>query len=325
MTGAAMSSTAPTVSVCMPASRPSLWFGDAVRSVLGQTFRDFEVIVTDDSGGALAEVVKGFADPRLRYVRNPTRLGFAGNHCRAIDQARGTYVTFLHDDDAWEPEFLAKATSTLDLYPETGLLLAGAVEVDGGGAVLGPRPASMPPGLVPHPLVRMLDPSFMMLLPSLTMVRRTALDANIRPWPDVIAADLTMYVDIVQAGWQLYFLDTPLVRYRVHDGQIGTDALAHRHALVSVWKGYRFDDNEAETLRQRAVARALIGRAATWLRRREPARAREDLADARDISPTTSRARRHALQAVSWLPASFVPMTAALWAHLGRRHRHQGV
>jgi glycosyltransferase involved in cell wall biosynthesis len=320
-----MSENTPVVSVCMPASRESRWFADAVRSVLAQSFTDFEIVVTDDSGGSLAEAVGRFGDARIRYVPNLTRLGFAGNHCRAIDEARGRYITFLHDDDAWEPEYLAASASILDLYPEAGLVLAGATEVDANGAAIGPRPANMPPGLVARPLVRMLDPAFMMLLPSLTMVRRTALEANTRPWPDVIAADLTMYVDIVQAGWQIYHLDTPLVRYRVHAGQIGADALAHRHALVSVWKAYTFADAEAEALRRHAVARALIGRAATLLRRREPARARQDLDGAHDISPDTARGRRLALRAVSRLPAAFVPVTTAIWARLGRGHRHQGV
>jgi glycosyltransferase involved in cell wall biosynthesis len=320
-----VSNATPVVSVCMPASRESRWFADAVRSVLAQTFDAFEVIVTDDSGGSLAEAVGRFNDPRIRYVPNPRRLGFAGNHCRAIDEARGAYVTFLHDDDAWEPRYLEEAAGVLDLYPEAGMLLAGATEVDGDGRVIGPRPAHMSQGIIPQPLARMLDPGFMMLLPSLTMVRRTALEANRRPWPDVIAADLTMYVDVVQAGWQLYFLDSPLVRYRVHAGQIGADALAHRHALVSVWGGYRFADAAVEDLRRRAVARALIGRAATFLRRNEPARAREDLDGAREASPDTARARRLALRAVSRMPTVVVPMTTAVWSWLGRRHRHQGV
>jgi glycosyltransferase involved in cell wall biosynthesis len=320
-----VSRTVPLVSVCMPASRPNAWLEGAVRSVLGQTLSDLEVILSDDSGGSLQSVVSSFNDARLRYLPNPSRLGFAANHCRAIEAARGDYVAFLHDDDLWEADYLRLSTEAMAASPEVGLVLAGAEEIDANGLTIGPRPADMPAGVVPDALRRILDPTFMMLLPSLTLVRRRALEANRRPWPNVIAADLTMYIDILKAGWQLHYLDRPLVRYRVHAQQIGTDDYAHRDALVTVWRAYNFRDHEVEMARRRAVARALIGRAAALLRRGEPTRARQDLHAARDASPETARGRRLALGAASLLPSAVRPLVESAWASMGRRHRHQGV
>ena len=74
----------------------------AVKSVLSQTFRDFEYIVIDDaSSDGTPDVVEPFDDPRLVYVRNETNLGMSNNRNKAIAMARGRYIAFLDDDDEW--------------------------------------------------------------------------------------------------------------------------------------------------------------------------------------------------------------------------------
>jgi glycosyltransferase involved in cell wall biosynthesis len=96
----------PAISVCMPASRNHRWFRDALSSAAWQTRRDIEIIVSDDSGGALEEVVVSMSDPRIRYYKNLTPLKFAGNHIKCLDLARGRFVAFLHDDDLWVENYL---------------------------------------------------------------------------------------------------------------------------------------------------------------------------------------------------------------------------
>ena len=63
--------TTPLVSVIIPAYRQAEYLGDALRSVLGQTYPNLEAIVVDDaSPDNTAQVVAGFQDPRLRYIRH---------------------------------------------------------------------------------------------------------------------------------------------------------------------------------------------------------------------------------------------------------------
>ena len=194
----------PKISVCMPAHRNSEWFKQALRSALSQSLSNMEIIITDDSGGDLRDVAGSFSDPRIHYYPNSARLGFAGNHCRAIDLATGGYLAFLHDDDQWEADYLTKAAEVLDANPEVGLVLCGATEVDGKDNVLGVRPARMNPGIQPDPVASFLAPGFMMMLPSLSLFRRAALDSNTRPWPNVIAADATMFIDVARANWKIH-------------------------------------------------------------------------------------------------------------------------
>jgi glycosyltransferase involved in cell wall biosynthesis len=105
--------TNPTlVSICIPAwERTDLLIG-AVRSCLAQTYSEIEVVVADDSRtDKVASAMQAFAsESRVRYHRNPQRLGQSGNVNRLFDLARGERLMLLHDDDA----LFADAVEVLD-------------------------------------------------------------------------------------------------------------------------------------------------------------------------------------------------------------------
>ena len=83
--------------------------GRAIESVLRQTFTDFELIVVDDgSTDESSRVLAGFADPRLRVVRNPTNRGVSAARNRGITEARGRFIAFQDSDDSWRPEKLER-------------------------------------------------------------------------------------------------------------------------------------------------------------------------------------------------------------------------
>jgi glycosyltransferase involved in cell wall biosynthesis len=81
---------------------------NALESVIGQTARSFEIIVSDDSNNPeIKSICDSFHRPDIRYRSNPAPLGVALNLRAAIAEARGQYIAILNDDDSWEPEFLA--------------------------------------------------------------------------------------------------------------------------------------------------------------------------------------------------------------------------
>ena len=98
----------PTVTVVVPVYRRLRFLQEALPSALRQTYRDFELIVTDDSASdEIAGYVASLNDSRVRYRRNESNLGTAMNHLAAFAEARGRFIASLHDDDLWEPDFLA--------------------------------------------------------------------------------------------------------------------------------------------------------------------------------------------------------------------------
>jgi hypothetical protein len=91
----------PFFSIAIPTKNRPDRVGNAVKSLVEQTFGDLEVIVCDNSDEAespqTAAAVERFADPRVRYVRTNGRLSMADNWDHAIGHARGEYVGILTD------------------------------------------------------------------------------------------------------------------------------------------------------------------------------------------------------------------------------------
>jgi glycosyltransferase involved in cell wall biosynthesis len=105
----------PRVSVAIPTWRGEATLGAAIESVLAQDFGDFELIVVDDnSADGTRDLVEGFRDERLRYLRNPTNLGPEGNWNRCQELAQGEYFKLLPHDDVLHRKCLARQVAVLD-------------------------------------------------------------------------------------------------------------------------------------------------------------------------------------------------------------------
>ncbi len=129
----------PEVSVVIPTyDRPQL-LARALRSVLAQSFGDFEVLVIDDGPSEeTAAVTAGCRDTRVRYLRQPRNRGVAAARNRGLREARGRYIAFLDDDDEWLPDKLARQVALFRASPsDIGLLYTGVetVHADGSRAV----------------------------------------------------------------------------------------------------------------------------------------------------------------------------------------------
>src|SRR5690606_4366833 len=102
-----MSSSAPLVSVIVPAYNAEATIAGAIGSVLGGTHQEVEVVVCDDaSSDRTLEVVLAMDDPRIKIVRNDSNLGPGLSRDKAIDASNGEWLTFLDADDEWAPRRL---------------------------------------------------------------------------------------------------------------------------------------------------------------------------------------------------------------------------
>ncbi len=124
----AMACSKPVVSVVIPTHNRANLVVRAIKSVLSQTFEDFELIVVDDASSDNTEkVVKRFQDPRINYVRHQKNIGAPATRNTGIRMARGAYIGLLDDDDEWLPTKLEKQIAKFgEVSSRVGLIYSGA-------------------------------------------------------------------------------------------------------------------------------------------------------------------------------------------------------
>lgn len=128
----------PLISVCIPAYKNIDFLQRLMDSIATQTFRDFEVVVTDDNPGwdvkaLCAEYAARF---RLRYFRNPVALGTPENWNEGVRSAAGEWIKIMHDDDWFAgPDSLAEYAAAVDAHPTSDFIFAAYRDVflDTGG------------------------------------------------------------------------------------------------------------------------------------------------------------------------------------------------
>lgn len=123
----------PLITVIMPVYNTEKYIQTAIRSVLDQTFGDFELLIIDDQGtdGSI-DICRRFVDPRIRIISQENR-GLAGARNTGIRHARGAYIALLDSDDFWHPEKLARHVVHLDRNPDVGVSYAASRMIDDDG------------------------------------------------------------------------------------------------------------------------------------------------------------------------------------------------
>lgn len=93
---------APLVSVLMPLYNSERFVREAIDSVVGQSYGNWELVIVDDrSTDSSAEIAEAYEDSRIRVVRHSSNQGVAIARNTALEIARGDYIAFLDSDDVW--------------------------------------------------------------------------------------------------------------------------------------------------------------------------------------------------------------------------------
>ncbi|MGC9261052.1 MAG: glycosyltransferase family 2 protein [Phycisphaerae bacterium] len=202
----------PLVSVVIPAYNPGPFLDEAVRSVIAQTFTDWECIVVDDgSTEDISRVEK--MDSRVRMVRQVNR-GLAIARNAGIASAASELIALLDADDLWEPSKFARQVPGMLADAEVGLSYTGFSFIDADGKATGPGWAG--------PRLTYLE----MLgkpggpLPSATMLRRSAL--QLVGGFDCFHGgheDIDVWLKVARY-FKVEFLPDALTLYRVHGGNM---------------------------------------------------------------------------------------------------------
>ena len=134
-----MEHTKTKISVGMPVYNGEQYVEKAIRSILDQTYEDFELIISDNaSTDRTGEICQDLAalDKRIAYTRNPQNIGAAGNYNRLFALASGDYFRWANADDISGAELHAKCLAVLQEHPDAVLAYGKTRIIDGDGELI---------------------------------------------------------------------------------------------------------------------------------------------------------------------------------------------
>lgn len=254
--GGTQQQRAPQLSVVMPVRNGLPFLDDSVRSILGQTFADFELIVLDDAStdatlAALREWER--RDSRVRVYESGRKLGLSGSSNFVVEQARAPIVARMDADDVAHPERLARQFEVMRGRPEVVLVGALSEGIDADGRSVRPRDRwrllrSSPFPPFPHGSV---------------MFRRAAFDAVGGYREECVNwEDQDFFLRLVRRG-RVVVLPETLYYYRYHltnsTGGLPVEHLAHLYAIRSLCLEEFRTGRDYEGVLERAAAIAPNG------------------------------------------------------------------
>jgi glycosyltransferase involved in cell wall biosynthesis len=274
----------PLVSVLVTTFNHSRFVVEALESVRVQTFRDFEVVITDDaSTDGTADVIEAWLARTgfpARYLRNPMNRGICANRNTALSLTSAPFVCSLAGDDAYEPDRLERQVAFFLEQPEhVAAIYSDMRLVDAEGHSFGIYPGrghtDVPDGKLFSRLIRR---EFQIPSPA-TMVRRNAVAAVGGYDESLSYEDMDMWLRLSHA-YRFCYVPGAVCRYRVLPTSLSRAARhrparsASRARIFESWSG-RAGRDEAPLMKALAREQIALGR---------DAEARRSLALAADSS-----------------------------------------
>ena len=241
----------PAVSVIMPVFNVDRYVEPAIASALGQTWRDYELLVVDDgSTDGSVGIVERYAarDSRIRLLRKANG-GISSARNLGLRSATGDLIALLDGDDTWDPTFLESQIEILEAHPEIDLVTANARNL---GGLWDGKPARPWPDVRPHPdLLSMIADEQAVFI--MCVFRRRvyeqigAFDESLRT-----NEDYDYWLRAASAGFRFFRNPRPLGGYRRRGDSLSSSAVNMLQGILRVY------DKLRPTLADRPLERAAL-------------------------------------------------------------------
>lgn len=212
---------------------------EAIESILNQTFRDFELLILNDSpdNTHLDEIIASYSDPRIRYERNEQNMGITPSRNKMLELARGEYLAVFDHDDISLPERLEKQVQYLDAHPETGVCSSWAEVFPEKRLIIFPENDYAIKKAMTHECVIMHPAS--MLRKSVLVEHGIHYEEEYSP-----AEDYRLWLQLMEHT-QFHNLPEVLFRYRLHETNTSkqqSTKMSNAHQRMVCWAQTKYPE-----------------------------------------------------------------------------------
>lgn len=209
------------ISIIMPAYNEERFIGEAIESVLGQTYKDFELLILNDgSQDRTLKIAQSYAqrDSRIRVESHPN-MGLPSTMNRGLELARNEWLAIMHGDDVMMPNRLECNLAFLGEHPECAVVGGWCKHIDSQGRTIAKGESPM----VTHEAVRMVyEANELITFNGCTsLFRKSAVLAvgGFRPQFRV-TEDADLWTRVFEAGYKILIQPEYLAKYRIHAGSV---------------------------------------------------------------------------------------------------------
>ncbi len=273
----------PVVSVIIPAYNQSVYISEAIQSVLGQTYPNFELIVVDDgSTDETPQIIAQIHDPRMRVIRQPN-AGLSAARNTGLRESSAPLVTFLDSDDYFLPDKLEVLTNYLEEHSEIGLVVGRTRFInETGNSII---ESAKTPATLALPELLFENPMCVCGV----LLRRKWLEC-VGMFDESLRAceDWDLWIRLAYAGCRFAWVENIVATYRYHQGQMTRESARMRTAIFSVLDKFFGQPELPENImafKNEAYASGLIHAAAYAYHSGELERGQCDLAEAIYLNP----------------------------------------
>ncbi|MBK1986704.1 glycosyltransferase family 2 protein [Sphaerospermopsis aphanizomenoides BCCUSP55] len=236
--------SAPLVSVIIPTYNRQEYLKEAIASAVKQTYQNIEIIVSDNCSSENPQsLVESFGDSRIKFWRHPENVGMLNNQMNAFQMARGKYVASLHDDDIWNPDFLAKLVPQLEANSDLILAFCDHYIINSQGEINAAITEENTRFYQRDKLASGIYQDFIKIglvdksIPTAAacVIRNGLIDWNSIPLEVGGMWDLYLTYLCCISGYSIYYCSEKLTRYRNHD-QTDTNISGSRNVQAKIRK-----------------------------------------------------------------------------------------
>lgn len=223
----------PLVSIVMPAYNAQKTITDSVKSVLAQTYQNWELIVIDDcSSDNVYDMIQELFNTEFRIIlmRNEKNMGVSETRNKGVSQAKGKWIAFLDSDDCWLPEKLEKQIQVIREKSDASLVFTGSAFLDSGGRKSGYF-LKVPESISYKELLKQNIISCSSVLVRKELIRKYPMKM------DEMHEDYAVWLQILRAGYHAYGINEPLLEYRLSEKSKSGDK---RKAAIMTYKVYKY-------------------------------------------------------------------------------------